>query len=114
MDFSEAATQRIKASFSDWQAGYTFGSELVALVVDITVNNGRFGIVIFRPRHGGDEIVAYTPYWLYRERNLSRTALDRVSGYLFVHEFTDGETYRSCEVYWSKNEKQYACRVKTS
>lgn len=111
MDFSEAAKQRINASFSQWQAGYTFDSELAVLVVDSSRDNGgRFGVVIFRPQFGRKTVIAYTPYWLYRERNLSRAALDRVSGYLFVHVFTDGESYKSCEVDWSKKNKQYVCK----
>ncbi len=110
MKFSEPAKRRINESFSRWQVGFTFGGEFVALVVDNTRDDdGRFGVVIFRPVHEGGSRT-FTPHWIVRERDLSKAALNRVSGYLFVHEFVDGEDYKTCEVKWHQRSSKYLCR----
>jgi hypothetical protein len=111
MKFTEPAKNRINESFSWWQVGVTFGNELAVLVIDSTQNSdARFGIVIFRPVEKGGTIVTYQPHWVFREKDLSNTALDRVSGYLFVHEFEGDKVYKSCEVKWSERDNRYLCR----
>jgi len=111
MKFSEPAKSRINQSFSWWQVGYIFSHELAVLVVDNTRNDdARFGIVIFRPLERGGIVVSYNSHWLFRERDLSKVALDRVSGYLFVHEFAEGDSYKTCEVKWNKQTNKYLCR----
>lgn len=101
---------RISQSFALWQGDITSGGELVALVVDNTRDDpARFGVVIFRPVERRGKLVGHTPYWLWRERDLSNTAIDRVSGYLFVHEFGDGAEYKSCEVKWRERPGRYVC-----
>jgi hypothetical protein len=115
MKFSEPAKNRINQSFSWWQVGYTFSHELAVLVVDNTRNdNARFGVVIFRLVEKGGTVVSYNPHWLFREQDLSKAALDRVSGYLFVHEFAEGESYKTCEVKWNERGNEYICRPRLS
>ena len=97
MTFSPDAKRRINASFAMWQGDKTFSDELVALVVDTTrTDKKRFGIILFRSEKPWTHSAIYSPKWLFRERDLSQTAIDRVSGYLFVHTFTNGEQYETC------------------
>jgi hypothetical protein len=111
MLFTEDAKRRINASFSMWQGDTTFGGEFVALVVDTTLTaKNRFGIVLFRPDKTWARSATYSPRWLMRNRDLSTTAIDRVSGYLFIHSFTTGDTYESCRVQWNSSKRRYICR----
>jgi len=111
MAFTPDAKRRINRSFSMWQSDKTFSDELVALVVD-TKRKGekRFGIILFRPDRPWKKGATYSPIWLFRDRDLSSTAIDRVSGYLFVHTFTNGEQYETCKVHWSSSVRCYICR----
>jgi hypothetical protein len=111
MAFTPEAKRRINASFSMWQGDITFSDELVALVVDTArTDEKRFGIILFRPDKAWTHSSIYSPQWLFRDRDLSRTAIDRVSGYLFVHTFTNGEQYETCEVHWNRSAQRYVCR----
>ena len=102
MKFSEPAKHRINESFGWWQIGHPFDQELAAIVVDKSRNGPeRFGIIVFRPVYRGDVKAGYTPHWLLRDRDLSKTALSSPSGYLFVSEFGEGESFKTCEVRWS-------------
>ena len=115
MLFTEDAKRRINESFSMWQSsmwqGDTFAGEFVALVVDTTLTNQeRFGIVLFRPDKAWARSATYSPRWLMKNRDLSTTAIDRVSGYLFIHSFTTGDKYESCRVHWNASRRRYICR----
>ena len=110
MLFTEDAKRRINASFSMWQGDTTFAGEFVALVIDTTkTDQNRFGIVLFRPDKAWAR-ATYSPRWLMRNRDLSSTAIDRVSGYLFIHSFTTGDKYESCRVHWNASKRCYICR----
>jgi hypothetical protein len=81
---------------------------LVALVVDTTRDGPeRFGLVIFSAPRGADE---YRPYWLYRNRDLSRTMIAAPSGYLMITDHKDDGTRESCDVFWKPNLKRYICK----
>ena len=110
MLFTEDAKRRINASFSMWQGDTMFAGEFVALVIDTTkTDQNRFGIVLFRPDKAWAR-ATYSPRWLMRNRDLSSTAIDRVSGYLFIHSFTTGDKYESCRVHWNASKRCYICR----
>ena len=111
MLFTEEAKRRINASFSMWQGDRTFAGEFVALVIDTTqTDQNRFGIVLFRPDKAWARSATYSPRWLMKNRDLSSTAIDRVSGYLFIHSFTTGDKYESCRVHWNASKRRYICR----
>ena len=111
MLFTEDAKRRINASFSMWQGDTTFAGEFVALVVDTTLTDkDRFGIVLFRPDKVWARSATYSPRWLMKNRDLSTTVIDRVSGYLFIHSFTTGDKYDSCRVHWNASKRRYICR----
>ncbi len=111
MLFAEDAKRRINASFSMWQGDTTFAGEFVALVIDTTLTDqDRFGIVLFRPDKAGARSATYSPRWLMKNRDLSTTAIDRVSGYLFIHSFTTADKYESCCVHWNASKRRYICR----
>lgn len=111
MAFTESAKRRINKSFRMWQGDVTFDDEFVALVVDTTRQDpNRFGIVLFRRDKPWNQSETYMTRWLIRDRDLSRTAIDRVSGYLFVHTFTSGEEYETCRVRWDRSAIRYICR----
>lgn len=111
MLFTEDAKRRINSSFSMWQGDTTFAGEFVALVIDTTLTDqNRFGIVLFRPDKAWARSATYSPRWLMKNRDLSSTAIDRVSGYLFIHSFTTGDKYESCRVQWNASKRRYICR----
>ena len=118
MDFPQGA----KAEYaSDWKAAsrtfsYAWGrrnfdtekDHLVALVVDTTLDGPeRFGLVIFSAPRGADE---YRPYWLYRNRDLSRTMISAPSGHLMITDYKDDGTRESCDVFWNPKSRRYVCR----
>jgi hypothetical protein len=110
MKFSEPAKHRINESFGWWEIGYPFDQECAVIVVDKSRSDPeRFGIVVFRPVYRGDTKASYTQHWLFRERDLSKTALTSPSGYLFISEFGEGESYKTCEVKWSSRRNNYVC-----
>jgi hypothetical protein len=110
MRFSDPAKHRINESFGWWQIGHPFDRELAAIVVDKSRSDPeRFGVIVFRPVYKGDVKASYTRHWLFRERDLSKTALSSPSGYLFVSEFGEGESFKTCEVRWSGRRNTYVC-----
>ena len=122
MDFSEAARKNIARTDGrlEWSAlnhilAYSWGhlgydsdqDHLAAIVVDNSRNDtSRFGLVIFSKPRGG----TYRPYWLYQDRDLSRTIVYQVSGSLGVMDYQDDGTYPNCWLEWNTRRKQYLCR----
>jgi hypothetical protein len=81
---------------------------LVAIVVDTTRDGPeRFSMVIFSSPGGGNE---YHPYWLYRNRNLSRTMISAPSGSLMLIEYNEDGTGEGCDVFWDQKSKRYYCK----
>jgi hypothetical protein len=83
--------------------------DFAVIVVDTVRTDAlRFGVVIFnarQSRQGYDR-----PFWLYRERDLSRTSLNTSShGPLLVAEHLDDGSINICVVKWSLQKKEYAC-----
>jgi hypothetical protein len=107
---------------SDWESvsrpyQYAWGKRgfetdkdhLVAIVVDTRRSDaGRFSLVIFSSLTGSDE---YRPYWLYRNRDLSRTMISAPSGHLMLAEYGEDGSKKSCDVFWNPKSKQYYCKL---
>ena len=121
MRFSSAARSEMTRTEgrSEWSAlnhilAYSWGhldyetdQDLVAaIVVDTTRNDpSRFGLVIFGKPSGS----TYRPYWLYRERDLSKTVVYQVSGSLGVMTYHDEGKYDNCWVEWRPRQKNFVC-----
>ena len=79
---------------------------LAAIVVDTQrTDDARFGLVIFSAPKNGDG--TYQPYWLYRERDLSRTVVWTGSGDLLVAEYRDDGSRDVSFVQWNPLRKQF-------
>jgi hypothetical protein len=87
--------------------GYdTRWDHLAAIVVDTSrSDDARFGLVIFSAPTGGDG--SYRPYWLYRQRDLSRTVVWTGSGDLMLAEYRDDGSRDVSFVQWDRQRKQY-------
>jgi hypothetical protein len=78
------------------------------IVVDVSRGDAqRFGLVIFNAAPKEDAISA--AYWLYRDRDLSRTFMSRLGDHFFVIELFEGKLQKTCEVVWDKTLRQYRC-----
>ncbi|HEX8177211.1 MAG TPA: hypothetical protein VF543_19135 [Pyrinomonadaceae bacterium] len=118
MNFPDAAKREWG---SDWEKinrpfNYAWGKRgfdtdkdhLVAIAVDTTRNDAeRFGLVIFSSLSGSNE---YRPYWLYRNRDLSRMLILASSGGLTLSEYNEGGTRKSCDVFWDPQSQRYICK----
>ena len=81
---------------------------LAAIVVDTTKqDNNRFGLVIFSPTKGKKDV--FETHWFYRDRDLSKTTVNRASGYFYVTEYFDDGTQKSCSVAWNPKQKVFEC-----
>lgn len=81
---------------------------LIAFIVDKTiVDNDRFSVVVFIERPGN----RYTLHWILRNKDLSRVNLRRHSGNVYLQEFRDDGTSRSCDVQWDHKEKKWGCNL---
>jgi hypothetical protein len=81
--------------------------DLVAVVVDsLRTDRERFGIVIFNEPANHGEIPQ--PQWLYKEKDLSRTALAPWSGGVTVRTYRDDGTYDACYLKWTPTQG-YSC-----
>ena len=79
---------------------------LAAIVVDTQrTDDARFGLVIFSAPKSGDG--TYQPYWLYRDRDLSRTVVWTGSGDLMVGQYRDDGTRDASLVHWDARRKQF-------
>ena len=79
---------------------------LAAIVVDTRRNDdARFGLVIFSSPKDGNG--TYRPYWLYRDRDLSRTVVWTGSGDLMVANYRDDGSREVSYVQWDGRRKQF-------
>lgn len=110
MEFSEAAKERINLSFSLWQGDKTFRNELAILIVNTTkVDRKRFSFVIFRPlgKKSLESPISYKIFWLLKDQDLSKAAVNRVSGDLSIVELNDIGGFRSRRVSWNEKQQKY-------
>lgn len=83
-------------------------NHLAAIVVDTTkTGNDNFGLVIFSPVKNTKD--TYDINWLYRDANLSKTIVNRASGELYVANYSDDGSRKSCSVNWNQNLKKFEC-----
>jgi hypothetical protein len=81
---------------------------LAAIVVDTTKqDDNRFSLVIFSPPKDKKDV--FETHWFYRDRDLSKTTVNRASGYFYVTEYFDDGTQNSCSVAWNPKRKQFEC-----
>jgi hypothetical protein len=79
---------------------------LAAIVVDThRTDDARFGLVIFSAPKDGDG--TYQPYWLYRDRDLSRTVVWTGTGDLMVAEYRDDGSRDKSFIHWDRKRKQF-------
>jgi hypothetical protein len=79
---------------------------LATIVVDTQkTDDARFGLVIFSAPKDGDG--TYRPYWLYRERDLSRTVVWTGSGDLMVADYREDGSRDVSYVQWDARRKQF-------
>jgi hypothetical protein len=79
---------------------------LAAIVVDThRADDAHFGLVIFSAPKNGAGI--YQPYWLYRDRDLSRTVVWTGTGDLMVADYRDDGSRDVSYVQWDARRKQF-------
>ena len=81
---------------------------LVVIVVDTTkAGPDNFGLVLFGFPDGGK---GYQPYWVFRDRDLSRARLGAPSGYLSLSEASaDGASFNTCDIVWNERRRRFVC-----
>jgi hypothetical protein len=82
--------------------------DFAVIVVDATrTDSERFGVVIFNaPKREGQP---YKHYWLYKERDLSRTTLSRASSWTYLTEYKDDGSEQTCNINWDAQNQKYTC-----
>lgn len=81
---------------------------LAVIVVDTAKqDDNRFSLVIFSPPKGKKGV--FETHWFYRNRDLSKTTVNRASGYFYVTEYFDDGSYKACSVAWNPKQKQFEC-----
>jgi hypothetical protein len=78
---------------------------LAALVVDKTLTEAKFSLVIFIERPAG----RYDIYWIYRNLDLSKYGMNRASGDIFVDYVNSDGTRGVCEIQWDRKQRRWAC-----
>lgn len=83
--------------------------DFAVIVVDtMRKDDSRFGVVIFNARREGKGYDG--PFWLYCEKDLSRTSLNTTShGPLLIAEHKTDGTVEICVVEWNQEQKKYGC-----
>jgi hypothetical protein len=80
---------------------------LVMLAVDQTrTDTQRFAIILFV----GRATKAYEVHWLWRDEDLSRYAIGRHSGDIYLEEFREDGAHSVCDIEWESRLKSYACK----
>ena len=81
-------------------------NHLAVIVVDThRTDDARFSLVIFSAPKSGDG--TYQPYWLYRDRDLSRTVVWTGTGDLMVGEYRDDGSRDVSFIHWDARRKQF-------
>lgn len=118
-NFPEAAWQRRRVDLERYVAApyvvndidRDYRSRDAAVVVGDTTRDDaeRFGLVIFTEPADGDGETVPQPFWLYRDRDLSRTSIGWDSeGMALLHSRDDG-TNAVCHVKWDRQRRRYDC-----
>lgn len=85
----------------------TLKRHLVAIVIDTTRNDAsKFSLMIFSAKGKSED---YKQYWIYKNKDLSRAAIDAPSGDLRIFNYNDDGTAYVCDVNWSEKENRYTC-----
>ena len=78
---------------------------LAAFIVDKTRTADRFSLVVFIRRPAN----RFDVYWIYRNMDLSKYAMSRASGDIFV-EYPGPDGNRTvCEIQWEKKSGKWGC-----
>jgi hypothetical protein len=84
--------------------------DVAVIIVDTKRNDAeRFGLIIFTEPEDGDSGSIPQPYWLYRDRDLSRTLLSWDSEGLNLRTYHDDGSFTMCRVRWNRKQQQYLC-----
>lgn len=85
-----------------------YGNNLVVVVTDRTKESpDRFGVVLFKERDAG----GYDVRWIYRDADFSRgLTVGRHSGDIYLTKFAPDGSDKSCDIEWSRAERQFVCR----
>ena len=84
---------------SDSSEGHWY--HLAAIVVDTArKDEKRFGLVIFSSPKSGDG--SYQPYWVFRNRDLSRSVVWTGSGDLMLADYKDDGSREESFVQWNR------------
>lgn len=90
--------------------GGNLESGLAVVVIDASRNDSeRFGVVIFKEpvdAHKNEEV---QPFWLYRNRDLSKTQLSGDSEGLTLTSYREDGSYSFCHIKWNRRFNQYKC-----
>lgn len=84
--------------------------DVAVVVVDTTRDDAeRYGLVIFTEPEDGDSETIPQPYWLYRNRDLSRTFIGWNSEGMNLRTYRDDGSFTLCRVKWNRQRRQYLC-----
>ena len=92
---------------------YDFGemsgaSGLAAIIIDRRISDPkRFSCVVFIVRPSK----RYDGYWIFKDEDLSHFTMGRNSGNVYLSEFRDDGTERSCTLQYSGKQKRWACEL---
>ena len=87
------------------QLGYnSTKNHLAAIVVNTQRSDAdRFGLVIFSASKDAD----YQPYWIYQNRDLSRSVVWTGSGDLMIADYSEDGSRNVSYVHWDKYNRRY-------
>ncbi len=81
-------------------------NHLAAIVVNTSRNDdARFGLVIFSSPKAGDG--SYQPYWIYQDRDLSRTVVWTGTGDLMIAEYKEDGSRAVSYVQWDSARRRF-------
>lgn len=120
MTFSEAAKSKLPGQgkslipYEYVSGDLGFGKRieddhLAAIVVDTTKDgNSKFGLVIFSPVKNSKD--KYETNWLYRDKDLSKTTVNKASGELYVTTYSEDDSRKTCSVNWNMKINKFECK----
>jgi hypothetical protein len=103
----EAAQWKESESDRSYEYGEIAGAYgLVIFVVNKTIEKpGNLGLIVLIQRPGN----RFGSYWIYHNEDLSRLALNRLSGDVIVAGRRADGTQTDCEIKWDKKQKTWTC-----
>ena len=82
--------------------------DFAIIVVDPTRNTAdRFSLVIFS--ESADHQKPHTPFWLYRDRDLSGGVLRWSRAGLYLTNYDEDGAETTCLIMWDTNKQTYVC-----